>query len=103
MREIDNMSSGDIDMLRLKGMLPETPCAPLANDITYQLNQFRAAGNSVFTAEASDLGWPPGMWPRRFKVNGLGNGQYFVKMTERDGVKIYCQEFGCTFIKVWND
>jgi hypothetical protein len=85
----------------------EIPCAPLSNKITYQLDQFRKGGRGWY-ADASDLQWPPGMWPNRFKVAGLGNGQDFILMGEHGDksevqLKVYCQEFGCITIEVWND
>lgn len=88
----------------LEQTLGEEPCAPLANDIVYDVKQFRVGrGQFIFSAEASDLGWPPGMWPNQFKVNGLGNGQFFVKMMQRESVIVYMQELGCVQIEVWND
>lgn len=78
--------------------------------IDLQLKQFaadesRAAGAiQVYSAFASDLGFPPGKWPAMIRVPGLGNGRPFVvDRMRRDGSVEYYQEFGTTHLVIYND
>jgi hypothetical protein len=66
-----------------------------------------------YTAEASSLGLPPGMWPSAFLfAEYLGNGQPFYRTGyhfegnehERDLVAVdYKQHLGCLTLRVYND
>ncbi|MCK5495391.1 MAG: hypothetical protein KAI41_08800 [Hyphomicrobiaceae bacterium] len=54
-------------------------------------------------AEASELRFPPGFWPRRISTP-LGNGQPFIlRRVDDDGTHHYAQIFGCITLTVWND
>lgn len=55
-----------------------------------------------FVAEASDLGLPPGEFPRRIDTN-MGNGQPFVFQAFRAEVAVYRQAFGCIVLRLLND
>jgi len=55
-----------------------------------------------YTAEASELGFPPGKWPLHLETS-LGNGLPFVlKNCHEDGTR-YEQDGGCTTLLVYND
>ena len=62
-----------------------------------------------FSAEASELGWPVGEWPRTIKVPGVGNGHVFhaarkLMQGEGDlGGIVYRQLLGCVEVTVFND
>ena len=57
-----------------------------------------------FTAEASDLGWPAGHFPRTLTTD-LGNGQPFTltRVDDGHGTHHYAQTFGCITLVVFND
>jgi hypothetical protein len=58
---------------------------------------------SRFTAEASELGLPPGQWPKTLETS-LGNGQPFVLFSVHDGgTRHYEQDKGCITLLVYND
>lgn len=63
----------------------------------------------IFVAEASELQLPPGTWPAYIHVDGLGNGQPFVrtsKKVDREGDILrvrYRQALGCVDILIFND
>jgi hypothetical protein len=58
-----------------------------------------------FVAEASELQFPPGRWPRIIDVKGgFGNGQMLMAdSVAADGSRIYKQVLGCVRIRVFND
>lgn len=62
-----------------------------------------------WSAEANELGWPPGQWPLELEVPGLGNGNPFIAMKEiktashEFGGIVYRQRFGCVNLTVFND
>jgi hypothetical protein len=53
----------------------------------------------TFVTEASDLGWPPGHWPRMFEMDGL----LFVRQTGDSGSFLYEQSGGGIMVEVFND
>jgi len=54
-------------------------------------------------AEASELRFPPGFWPREIETT-LGNGHPFVIGGEGEGgTRYYYQRIGCISLTVWND
>jgi hypothetical protein len=55
-----------------------------------------------FTAEASELGWPPGSWPRTVDTE-IGNGLSLVLVDLTDAGATYRQSLGCITLTVWND
>lgn len=55
-----------------------------------------------FYCEASDIGLPPGGWPRFLKT-GLGNGQDFVRQHWKDNGYLYHQQDGNIRLLVIND
>jgi hypothetical protein len=56
-----------------------------------------------FSAEASELGLPPGFWPHELETD-MGNKQPFVAIRRlEDGGVVYAQRFGCIELKVFND
>ena len=58
----------------------------------------------TFVADASELGFPIGQWPRQFETN-LGNGQPMVASRPMDSGKgiVYFQWLGCVEVTVYND
>jgi hypothetical protein len=55
-----------------------------------------------FMVDASDLGLPPGTWPKTLTTD-LGNKQPFIRV-HVDAVRgRYRQEFGCIELMIWND
>lgn len=62
-----------------------------------------------YSAEASELGLPPGQWPQQIMVVGLGNGHPFrpLKVLYDDsgefGGLVYRQAMGCVNLTVFND
>jgi hypothetical protein len=62
-----------------------------------------------YSAEASELGLPPGQWPQQIVVLGLGNGLPFrpAKVVYDDsgefGGLMYRQSMGCLNLTVFND
>jgi hypothetical protein len=53
--------------------------------------------------EASMLGLAPGEWPDAFDTD-MGNGRPFILIkVDRDGTRIYRQDFGGLVLRVWND
>jgi hypothetical protein len=56
----------------------------------------------TFSAEASELGWPPGRLPRRLETD-MGNGQPFVLDAMSDEMATYRQQLGCIELRVFND
>lgn len=58
----------------------------------------------TFDAEASEIGWRPGYFPRMFAVKPeIGNGLEFVMRATDSGAATYEQVAGCVRIVVWND
>jgi hypothetical protein len=55
-----------------------------------------------WSADASDLGWPAGYWPRTVRTQ-LGNGLSFVLSTVTADRATYRQTAGCLLLTVWND
>jgi len=56
----------------------------------------------VFGADASELGWKPGQWPKDLETN-LGNGlDLFCTKLNSAGAQ-YEQVGGCIKVIVWND
>jgi hypothetical protein len=60
-----------------------------------------------FTAEASELGFPAGMFPEEIKTD-MGNGQAFILDQEKvdDGDLLwvrYRQALGCVSLTIFND
>lgn len=67
------------------------------------LDEVLEVGNGTYVTEASTIGLRPGQWPRLLETT-LGNGCPFVLQAGTDEhVKTYMQEFGCIFMKVYND
>jgi predicted metalloenzyme YecM len=56
----------------------------------------------AFSAEASQLGWPPGEFPNLLETD-LGNGRRMVLTSLTEQVATYHQQFGCITLSVWND
>lgn len=56
-----------------------------------------------FCAEASELGLPPGTWPKELPTT-LGNGQQFIfQCLDARGSAMYVQAYGCISLVVFND
>ena len=55
-----------------------------------------------FLAEASELGLPPGEFPRTIGTT-LGNQQPFVLLRRNEEVAKYRQELGCLTLDILND
>ena len=57
-----------------------------------------------WSADASELGIPPGSrYPAQFETM-LGNGQPFVfQRFDANQTAVYAQAMGCLTLKVWND
>ena len=56
-----------------------------------------------FAAEASELGWAPGVpWPMTLPTE-LGNGQPFVLTRATADGAVYRQSAGCIVLHVFND
>jgi len=55
-----------------------------------------------WSAFASDLGWPPGNWPRKVETN-LGNGKPFLMLGMTGDGALYRQTNGYTMLQVFND
>ena len=53
--------------------------------------------------EASDLGLPPGVWPRQVFTRDIGNYQPFMLVEVKEGEAIYKQWMGCTTLVIVND
>lgn len=57
-----------------------------------------------FTAEASELRFPPGIWPNLFTVVPVfGNGLPFLRIGGTRDYSEYRQNLGCVTITVFND
>lgn len=72
----------------------------MAKIITYADVVEDAVGE--FTADASELGLPPGQWPRTLPTN-MGNGLPFVIRKFAPGGTVYEQSLGCLTLRVFND
>ena len=73
----------------------------VAYRITYK--QAHAYDAHRFIVDASDLGLPPGFFPRTIDTD-MGNGQRFVLVgADRAGGRLYEQQWGCITLTVAND
>ena len=68
------------------------------------LTRAPASMPNVYTAEASELGMPPGVWPTSLKC-AIGNGLPFMthKISPTGEFVIYRQCAGMTDIIIYND
>ena len=64
--------------------------------------QVTSNGLHRYVAEASDLGWPPGYFPKRLKTD-LGNGQDLTLKSLTSEKAFYEQDMGCIGVTVFND
>jgi len=60
------------------------------------------AGHHELVAEASDLGWRPGQWPKKAYTD-MGNGRGFLLWSVTANYAIYRQGNGCLTLRVFND
>jgi hypothetical protein len=60
------------------------------------------SGIHEWSADASELGLPPGQWPRSLRTQ-LGNGLSFTLVRLADDRATYRQTAGCLVLTVWND
>jgi hypothetical protein len=65
-------------------------------------SKFKEDSVLCFSAEASELGWPPGFFPEQFDTN-IGNKQPMMLVGFNAGYAIYTQSAGCIYLKVYND
>jgi hypothetical protein len=65
--------------------------------------QVFASSIHKFSAEASELGFAPGQWPKLMNTD-IGNGQVFALAGfDEDGTAHYRQSAGCVSLVVFND
>jgi hypothetical protein len=79
-----------------------TPSSTARPFIELGRDQVREHAPHQFVACASDLGWPPGMWPASVGTD-IGNGHPFVLHSTQESHATYVQNFGCVTLDVLND
>lgn len=57
----------------------------------------------TFTADASELGWPPGFFPKSIRVADFGNGQPLNLVSVTPERALYSQDVGCLDVLIFND